>query len=68
MVKIVSRVGNKRKTGIRLLVGEAVGIVDLVERGSWATKTHAQRSSSWDQRAFGTADGLELKPLRDGNI
>ena len=67
MVKKDRRIENKRKPGFGLLVGEKVGITDLVERGSWAACTHAHPASVEDQRVFDIARGLEVRPLRSGS-
>jgi hypothetical protein len=44
MVKKLSRVENKRKTGLKMLVGEDVDPRDLVGRGAWTEKLHAHSS------------------------
>jgi hypothetical protein len=44
MGKVVSRVENKRKTGLRVFVGDGFGVTDLAGRGAWVANTHAHRA------------------------
>src|ERR1035438_7249407 len=62
MVNLISRGENKRQTGVRLLVGEKVGLTKLVERGTWSENLHAHPSSGQeDQRVFGIARSLDVR-------
>ena len=69
MVNLISRGEIKRQTEVRLLVGEKVGLTKLVERGSWSENLPAHPSSGQeDQRFFGIARILDVRPLGDGSI